>query len=112
MAGRHHLKGPPGLDEHPIAQRLVCLYFGEPLELELCVIRSCRCGAQLWVSVDRIPLVESGDLLPTCWWCYESHGADATPRAATVDGPLRRRRLTKDWKRIDAALNQPGDPLT
>ena len=96
MAGRHWMGEPPEDQLH----RLICLYFGEPAIGAGFVVRSCRCGAQLWVATAWLPAVEDGTLIPTCWWCYEST-TDAAPQAVVVDESVR-------WRRREL----PGQPFT
>ncbi|MGH3601297.1 MAG: hypothetical protein ACRDQH_13675 [Pseudonocardiaceae bacterium] len=39
-------------------------------------IRECRCGAQLWVALALVALVDSGALVPQCWDCQKKSGTD------------------------------------
>jgi hypothetical protein len=96
--GRHRLDEAPDPDP---ARPLVCIYFGEPTDGEPSVIRSCLCGAQLWVTALMSPLVESGELIPQCWQCHERSGRDVTLHPVEIDELTRRRRLDEGWRRID-----------
>lgn len=90
--GRHWLRNETAPDETP----LVCLYFGEPTDGQLCAVRSCECGAQLWVTQVWLPAVEAGDLIPMCWWCCEQ----TSQTGAVIDVPLRYRRREADLARV------------
>lgn len=102
--GRHWLHGDIGPDEQPLA----CLYFGEPTGGQSCAVRSCECGAQLWVSTAWLPAVEARDLIPVCWWCCEHSGQ----AGVVIDAPLRTRRREDELERIGGGddSDELGDP--